>query len=202
MQRRQLMGAREMTARYNGWAVALHWAIAVLILFQIPYAWWWMGALPDESTAHAQSMVLHMSIGLTILVLSLARLAMRLAVPPPSLPAGMAGWERTLARTTHVLFYVLIIGIPIGGWVLGSLQPRPITYFGLFEWPHLPGLSGLAKPARHAIGKPIGALHTSLLPWATVVLFALHVGGALKDQLTGPPVLWRMIPLLRQPPAE
>jgi len=188
-----------MTGRYNGWAVALHWAIAALILFQIPYAWWWMGALPDDSAAHAQSMVLHMSIGLSILILSLARLGLRLAVPPPPLPADLTGWERTLARTIHVLFYVLIIGIPIGGWVLASLSPRPITFFGLFEWPHLPGLSGLAKPARHAISKPVGLLHQSILPWAMVVLFALHVGGALKDQLAGAPVFWRMIPFLRRP---
>jgi cytochrome b561 len=186
-----------MTGRYNGWAIALHWTIAALILFQIPYAWWWMGALPDETPAHAQSMVLHMSIGLTILILSLARLGLRLAVASPPLPAGMAKWETILARTTHVLFYVLIIGIPIGGWVLASLGRQPITYFGLFEWPHLPGLSSLDKPARHAIGKPVGALHTSILPWATVLLLALHVGGALKDQLTGPAVLWRMIPFLR-----
>ena len=188
-----------MAGRYKGWAVALHWTIAALILFQIPYAWWWMGALPDESAAHAQSLGVHMSIGLTIFVLSLARLGLRLAAPPPPLPGGMAGWEKTLARTTHVLFYVLIIGIPIGGWVLGSLSPRPISYFGLFEWPHLPGLSGLAKPARHAISKPVGALHTSILPWAMVVLFVLHVGGALKDQISGYPVFWRMIPFLRPP---
>lgn len=188
-----------MTGRYNGGATALHWTIAALILFQIGYAWWWLAPLPDDSPARPQVLAFHMSIGLTILVLSIARLALRLAVPPPPLPAGMAGWETTLARATHVLFYLLIIGIPIGGWVLASLNPQPISYFGLFEWPHLPGLSGLAKPARHAISKPVGALHTSILIWTTLALLALHVGGALKDQLTGPPVFWRMIPFLRRP---
>ena len=188
-----------MAGRYNGWAIALHWTIAALILFQIPYAWWWMGALPDESAAHAQSMVLHISLGLTILILSLARFGLRLAVPPPPLPAGMPAWEKTFARVAHVLFYVLIIGIPVLGWVLASLGKGRISYFGLFDWPHLPGLSGLDKPHRHMISKPVGALHTSLLPWMTVVLLVLHVGGALKDQLTGRPVLWRMIPFLRPP---
>jgi hypothetical protein len=78
-------------------------------------------------------------------------------------------------------------------------RPQPITYFGRFEWPHLPGLSGLAKPACHAISKPVGALHTSILIWTTVGLLGLHVGGALKDQFSGPRVLWRMIPFLRPP---
>jgi len=188
-----------MTGRHNGWAIVLHWMIAALILFQIGYAWWWLAPLPDESPTHARGMALHMSIGLTILILSLARLGLRLAVPAPPLPADLPGWEKTLARANHILFYVLIVGIPLGGWVLASLSPRPISYFGLFDWPHLPGLSGLDKPARDAIGKPVGALHTSILVWATVVLLALHVGGAVMAQLSGAPVFWRMLPFLRRP---
>jgi cytochrome b561 len=188
-----------MTGRYSGPAVALHWTIAALILFQIGYAWWVLAPLPDESEAHHTGMALHFSIGLTILLLSLARLALRLVAPPPPLPAGMRPWEKTAARASHVLFYLLIIGIPLAGWTLRSMDAAPIAWFGLFEWPHLPFLSGLGKAARHVIGKPVAALHTTLLVWATVALLALHIAGALWDQFADHPVFWRMIPFLRRP---
>jgi cytochrome b561 len=187
------------TRRYNGLAIALHWTIAILILFQIAYAWWGLAPLKDDTPEQAAALAFHFSIGLTILMLSLARLGLRLVSPPPPLPADMPGLEKTLARGTHVLFYLLIIGIPTGGWVLASLGPDPIRYFGLFDWPHLPFLSHLDKAGRHAIGKPVGAMHTTVLVWLTLVLLVLHVGGALKNQLTGPPVLWRMLPFLRRP---
>ena len=41
--------------------------------------------------------------------------------------------------------------------------------------------------------------HTVILVWTTVALLALHIGGALKDQISGPPVFWRMLPFLRPP---
>ena len=187
------------TGRYNGLATGLHWAIAALIVFQIGYAWWGLEPLKDDSPEQARALALHFSVGLTILIFSLARLGVRIALPPPRLPSDMSAMERNLARVTHTLFYLLIIGIPLGGWVLASLRPEPIVYFGLFEWPHLPLLGGLDKVARHAIGKPVGAMHTVVLVWTTVILLVLHIGGALKHQLTGPGVLWRMVPFLRRP---
>ena len=189
------------TSRYKAWAIGLHWTIAALILFQIGYAWWVLGAQPDHSPSQRVDLAFHMSIGLTILVLSLARLTLRLTVRPPPLPADMPGWEKGLARVTHVVFYLLIIGIPLGGWTLASLNPRPILYFGLFTWPHLPVFAGLTAATKHILGGLVGPLHTSILIWATLVLLGLHVAGALKNQVTGPPVLWRMIPFLRRPSA-
>ena len=59
----------------------------------------------------------------------------------PRLPADMPTWERVLARGTHVLFYVLMIGVPLLGWVDGhplARKPAPDPWFGLFDWPPLP----------------------------------------------------------------
>jgi cytochrome b561 len=184
--------------RYGLAAVSLHWVIAALILFQIGYAWWYYGPLPDHTPVQTRALGVHMSIGLTILILSLARLAVRLAVRPPPLPAAMPRWERSLAKISHVLFYVLIVGIPLTGWALASLRAAPIPYWGLFNWPHLPGLGGLAGAARHRVSRPLGEVHTLILVWATVVLLVLHVAGALKNQVSGSPVLWRMVPFLPQ----
>src|SRR5438309_1370916 len=87
------------SGRYPLIAIVLHWLIAAAILAQILLAGRMEGPRTPTSFAVTQ---LHKSIGATILILSLVRLAWRLINPPPPLPATMARWERVLARITHV----------------------------------------------------------------------------------------------------
>jgi cytochrome b561 len=187
------------SGRYSITAISLHWLIAALILFQIGYAWWWLGAMPDHSPAQTAALHVHMSIGLTILVLSLIRLGVRLATPVPPLPIEMPAWERLVARISHALFYVLIIGIPFTGWALASMRKPPIMFWGLFAWPHLPFMSGFSHALRHQVSHPLQLTHTTILVWGAVVLLVLHVAGALKNQLFGPAVIWRMAPIFPRP---
>ena len=56
----------------------------------------------------------HKALGIAILVLSVGRLLWRWTHPVPPLPSDLAGWEKALARTVHVIFYVLLIGLPLG----------------------------------------------------------------------------------------
>ena len=60
------------TPGYTAVAKALHWLIALAIVGQILLAWY-MGSLPDHSPAQRAIMPFHISIGLTILLLALAR---------------------------------------------------------------------------------------------------------------------------------
>ncbi len=179
--------AQPQRGRYNVTAATLHWLIAALIVFQVGFAWWVLGRAPDHSPAMARALGVHMSIGITILLLSLARLAVRVATPPPPLPAGLEPWDRFAAQASHVLFYALIIVLPLTGWALASLRPRPILYWGLFAWPHLPG-------AGKMIGHTLAQTHKVILVWTTLALLALHVAGAIKNQFGPAPVFWRMLP--------
>jgi len=71
--------------------------------------------LMDEKGGGAFGPSLHVSIGSAILLLSVFRLVWRLINPPPAYPASMASWEQMAAKATHVLFYALLIGIPLTG---------------------------------------------------------------------------------------
>ncbi len=180
--------------RYGPVSILLHWTIALLILVQIGLGWYMNEVLPDHSPAQASILALHISVGLTILLLVLIRIGVRLAHPAPPLPQGMALWERVLARASHVLFYVLLLALPLTGWALASLGARPISFWGL-PWPHLPGLglllgSPAPKPVRHELSH----IHVYILIWIVLINLALHVAGALKHQFDGNPVLWRMMP--------
>lgn len=185
-------------SRYSAVSIALHWIIALLIIGNLAggLAFDWMISQPDPAIKQAafQGIQVHKAAGLTILVLSLARLGNRMVEGFPPLPEHMKGWEKLLARVTHYGFYGLMIGMPLLGWLMVSASPLniPTSYFGLFIWPHLPtGINaGLAQLA--------GSLHAAG-GWAFVALLALHVAGALKHHLIDKDdVLARMAPFLRR----
>lgn len=166
--------AAAQTARYTGGAIFLHWLIAALIAFNFAAAWYAEGLAKPE---RMQVMTNHKAVGLTILILSLARLAWRLTHRPPPLNPALKTWEKTLARIVHTLFYVLMIGLPLGGWLTHSYFSggKPISAFGLFSYP------GLPVARNPALGETMGGLHGTFA-WFLLGLAALHVAGALKHQ--------------------
>jgi cytochrome b561 len=177
---------------YGVVAVALHWSIAIAILFMI-----WLG---DTMTANEDYDLyqLHKSIGITILVLSLIRLAVRFLDPPPPLPNDMAWWERFGARVSHWGFYGLMIGLPLSGWAYISASPTSdfvtTSIWSLFDLPLLPGLASLQ--GREAVADQMEDIH-GLLSTLTLCLLALHVAAALKHHFWNRDnVLMRMIPFL------
>jgi cytochrome b561/polyisoprenoid-binding protein YceI len=181
-------------AHYDAFAVLLHWLIAALIVLQVVLAGRMEGPRTPERFAVLQ---LHKSIGITVLLLSLLRLGWRLVNPPPPLPATLANWERRLARWTHVAFYVVMIGMPLTGWIMVSASriPLPTLLYGVVPWPMLPGLPELAPAARKA-WQSVGEFGHGAIIKAGYVLLALHVAGALKHQVLprDAPVLGRMAP--------
>ena len=182
--------------RYSTVAITLHAIIALLILSNIGVAWYFNALHGMDKIAPVQ---LHKSIGITVLLLSLARLGWRLANPPPPLPATMARWEVLAANTVHVLFYVIMIGMPLTGWAMTSASPLirtfPITLYGLVPWPAIAPLTNLPldqmKQAHHLFETSHG-----LLAKLAYVLVVLHVGAALKHLVINRDgVVGRMIPL-------
>lgn len=188
-------------SRYGVVSIAFHWTIAALIIGIIFYGWWMEGvrdaAFAGEAEFSTVSSVYnwHKTIGLTILVLSLGRLAWRLKHPVPPLPAHMNTLERGLARFTHIAFYVIMIGVPLAGYVTASAfgDAFPIKLFDALTLPKLP------VPQTEGFQETAGSLHGASA-WVIFGVLALHVAGALKHHiLDRDGVLTRMIPGLNVP---
>ena len=184
--------------RYSSVAIFLHWTIALLIFIQIGLGWYMNEVLPDHSPAQEQVETLHISVGLTMLLLVLVRIVWRLTHPAPPLPAGMPTWERLLAHAVHVVFYLLMLALPLTGWAMASSHKGGIEFWGL-PWPHLPGVEFLTAPENRPLRRTLQHVHVNLLIWVVFANLALHVLGGLKHQFDGRPVLWRMIPFLTKP---
>lgn len=177
--------------RYNAAAIALHWLLAVLILIQIGIGIYMNEVLPDHSAAQAATEKIHISLGITIFLLVLIRIAIRLITPPAPLRPDIAPWNKALARFSHGLFYVLMVVLPLTGWTLVSAGTHPIAWWGI-PWPHLPVASAFGGPAHKAARHALMMTHTHYLIYIVVANLVLHIAGALKHQFEGHPVLWRL----------
>ena len=185
--------------RYSAVAISLHWTIAALLLTNIGIAWYFNTLTGSAKIAPIQW---HKSIGITILMLSVARLAWRLAVPAPKLPDYVTGWEKWLAQAVHVLFYVVMLGMPLSGWAMVSASPLikvfPITLYHLVPWPTMTFLANLPHDQMKQAHKVFLTTH-GLLAKLAYGLVVLHVAGALKHQfISNDDVVARMIPFLRR----
>ena len=175
--------------RYDTVAMSLHWLIAVLLIFMLFFGG---DLMKGEKAGSFFGPSLHVSIGSAILVLSVLRLVWRLSNPPPAYPANIAPWEQMAAKATHLLFYVLLISLPLTGWLatpkfLSEEEAvAGLTLFGTFPLPGAPSL-GLPMKGIHELGTNLG-----------IALLALHVFAALKHHFFNrDDTLRRMLPFGR-----
>ncbi len=186
--------------RYNGVAMSMHWIIAVLLITNIALAWYFNTL---NGAAKIPPVQLHKSIGITVLILSVLRLAWRFVSPPPALPPTVTGWERMAALTVYALFYLVMIGMPLTGWALSSASPLimvyPIKLYGVVPWPAIGYLTHLPHDQMKSAHQIFVGLH-GLGAKLAYALIGLHVLAAarhwliLRDGVAG-----RMIPFLRAP---
>jgi cytochrome b561 len=168
-------------ASYSRVAIILHWIIAFFIFGQIGLGWS-LGGLAN-GPARGAMIQLHKSIGITILLLSLVRLAWRLAHPAPP-QVSMPRWQRTAAGAVHWSFYVLMIGLPLTGWIMVSASKvaSPIVLFGLVPWPAIPGIADL-EPSSRAAWHAFGRNGHAILAFSAIALIVLHLGAVAKHQI-------------------
>jgi len=181
-------------ARYDPVAVTLHWVIALCIIVMIP-----VGLLMEDfpDSWKPVTYTLHKSVGITVLALSIFRLIWRLLNPPPALPAGMKPHERLLAKCSHWLFYALMIGMPLSGWLMVSASRKyPTNFFWLGEVPFIPMPANIdPKAARELFYET-----HEYLAFGAIALIILHVGAALKHHfIYKDTTLTRMLPLWISP---
>lgn len=172
-------------ARYSTVAMALHWLIAVLVIVN------WRIAASAEGLSRAERIEImknHMALGIVILVLVLLRLAWRLAHKPPELAASLKPWERASAKIVHAIFYILLIGMPLAGWLANSFYGVGVNVFGIFSLPALP------VPANPDMGHGIFEAHATA-GTILLILVALHALGSLKHTFVDKDGnLFRMLP--------
>lgn len=167
--------------KYRPPARALHWIVAALVV-----AAWPLGAVIKfvREDVKLTFYMFHESIGFIILWLMLARLAYRLANPPPPL-TGIPVAEARLAGFVHAALYVCLLAQPVTGFLATNAHGFPLHWFWL-----VPVASPIGKSPD--VAPLLSAAHV-VFGWAILVLFALHLAGVVRHTIRGDRIVERMI---------
>lgn len=159
-----------MQKTYSRESRILHWLIALIILMQLC-----MGFVLDDLADDLRSvfMVVHKSFGITLLGLMGLRFYWLYRSGRPTLPATMPPWELWLSRGVQYMMYLLLLAMPIDGWIMSMLANHPPRYFGLFTLV-IPGI----RPDK-ALAREWLVVHQTLA-WVLIGLIGLHISGAVK----------------------
>ena len=174
--------------RYTGTAIVLHWVAAALILGNVAFGLY-MVDLP-LSPAKLRYYAWHKWVGVTVFLLSAARLLWRLGHPAPALPASMPAWQRKAAHLSHVFLYALFFAAPLSGWLFSSAAGFPTVYLGLVQLPDL-----LAK--NRELADVLKVVHR-VITWSLGGLALVHAAAAIKHHAVDrDDVLRRMLPFIK-----
>jgi cytochrome b561 len=155
--------------RYGTVAIALHWVIAVLLVFSVSTGL--VTASADDATSTQAGLRFHQSYGLVIFALAVVRAVWRLTHPAPPLPAGMTPFQRIAAYVTHTTLYLILLLMPVLGYTALAARGRTVSLAGLVDLPNVLPLSfSLAANALDIHRKGQYMLY---------LLLVLHIGAAL-----------------------
>jgi cytochrome b561 len=176
--------------RYTPTAIALHWLAAALILANLAFGLYVSGM--TLSPAKLRYLSWHKWVGVTILLVSTARLIWRLRHEPPVLPETMPPWERRAANASHALLYILFFSAPLTGWLYSSAAGFQTVYLGVVPIPDL-----LAKDRE--VADVLKVVHR-WINYTMAGVIAVHVAAAVKHHVRDrDEVLARMLPFVRRP---
>lgn len=167
---------------YNRPAIALHWLHAGLVIALLVIGWS-MVDLP-KGPLRTAPYALHKSLGLCALLLIFVRLTWRRYQAPPAASSMLKPWERRLSVAMHHALYLLLLVVPLAGYLSASFTKYPMKFFGLllpsFGWPD------------ETLNTVFNTLHKGAV-WALMCLIFLHVAAALLHGLRRDGVLSRML---------
>ncbi len=179
------MAKRTRTSQFTLTAKWLHWLV---VFFTLSIMWYALPFSFMDPADRAEAIPVHVSIGLIIAVLTLARLAWRAISPPPPIPDQSPNWVKTGANAGHWLLYALILWQAVLGTWMAASSPVNIRFFNGFD------ISALAPASPELIAVML-PLHNAGA-WLFTAVIVAHVLGALWHHFVlRDDVLIRMLPL-------
>lgn len=182
------MPSAATSSRYGNLTIGLHWLIAILIvavylLIELRELY------PKGSDPREAMKAWHFMLGMSVFFLAWLRLFVNIRASKPAIVPPPPVWQKISASAVHGLLYLLMLGLPLAGWLILSAAGKPIPFFGL----ELPPLIGENK----ALAKTIEEIHET---GGTIgyYLIGLHTAAALfHHYLVRDNTLRRMLPFLK-----
>lgn len=161
--------------------------MAAIILFLLGLGVYMSEFLSKEAPNRLDIYNLHKSLGALVLGLVFVRIINRFIFKAPALPNSLPKFERIAAHLAHVALYLLMIAVPLSGYLMSNLFGYPVHFFSV----NLPNI----VEANPDLGMKINESH-GVFAYILLGIIALHVAGAIKHRFFDKPendVLKRMI---------
>jgi len=171
---------------YPATSKLLHWLVAICVLTTAPVAILMVNII-EPGPAHDALYNFHKSLGLLILILMVLRLINRLAIGAPLPDPKIEPWQKTVSSIVHSWLYVLLLAMPIVGYIANSASDTETPFFGLFTLPMITGKHEELSKQLFAIHRWVGIL--------VVIIVLIHISAALYHYfIRRDNVLQRMLP--------
>jgi cytochrome b561 len=171
-------GASSGGGRYGPVARVTHWLIAGLAVIVVALGWA-AGSAPRNTASQDRLLLLHRSVGLTILALMVFRALWRWRRPPPPLPPGLGLVDTGLARLTHFGLYAIFLIMPLAGYLNAAAAGHAVSFFGLVSIPPLFPVD--RRFSQWAIAVHLVGQYVVYLLVSAHVLGALYHGAIRRD---------------------
>ncbi len=179
------MPIRNTNYSYGSLSKFFHWLCATMVIILLVVGFF-MHDFSDIFRGTAYN--LHKSSGILLMVIMLLRAIWMLTNPKPTMPSNTPAWEVFFAYLVHYAFYVLLIIMPLSGWLMSCAYGYPPNFFGLFMIP----FPGITKNV--AFAEIMHSVHL-IVAWCLVCLVSIHVLAALKHHFINKDnLLLRMLP--------
>lgn len=178
------MSLKNTPENYGSVSRSLHWLSAFLVILALT-----CGLTLD--LLKFRLIDLHKSVGITILILTFARIFWHFYSKKPPLAATLEKWEKMVAHGLHGMLYFCMIAMPFSGWIVTSAKGYPVKFFGLMTLPPL-------VEKNKGLAEVFGEVH-EILGYTLIVVIILHVAAALKHHfIDRDTTLRRMTPFLKE----
>ncbi|WP_271270543.1 cytochrome b [Aliamphritea hakodatensis] len=154
-----------VSQRYDRVSRILHWLTVPLVLVLLVIGWL-MVDMP-LGLKRFDTVNLHKSLGVLVLLLTLMRLLHHWVIRP----AAQLPENPLAARLAHRLLYLCLLGLPLSGWLMSNAAGFGVTVYGTATLPVL-----LAE--NPFLREVFSALH-QWLGWGLCALLAGHIGAVI-----------------------
>lgn len=182
------MSWKNTASRYGSLAIGLHWLM--LLLIGAVYATIELrGMFPKGSDPREAMKMWHFMLGLSVLLLTLLRIANRFSAPTPAIEPPLKPLQDKIAKLMHLALYGLMLGMPLVGWLILSAAGKPIPFFGL----ELPALIGANK----SLADQLKEVHEAAGSFGYVLIGAHAAAALFHHHVQHDNTLLRMLPARR-----
>ena len=161
-----------MPARYPRRTRIFHWLSAALVFTTLLVGF----SMVNSLDSYAAFVGIHMTLGIAILAITIARAANRFTHRTPPLPETVGALEHKLVVGSELAMYGLLLAQPLIGWAMESAAGRPVVIFGTL---HLPGIAAFDEHMYFVLRQT-----HSILAYLLVAAIAAHVSAVLLHTLT------------------